>query len=68
MQDTTVGRALGGRHRLGEPGRIYVTQFVAVVRRSLFKAWFVPGRHRAAAPAYADDYRRAAPRHAHAAA
>jgi hypothetical protein len=35
-----------GRHRLGRPGLVHVTAFVAVVRRGLFESWRVPGRHR----------------------
>lgn len=36
----------GGRHRRGTPGLTSVTALVRVVRRNLFTALFVPGRHR----------------------
>lgn len=51
-----------GRHQLGAPGRIYVTEFVTVRRRGFLTSWWRPGRHRApvAAPRHARRARRPA--------
>lgn len=46
MRSAASTTLIRGRHRLGRPGLVYVTTFVAVVRRGLFESWRIPGRHR----------------------
>jgi len=53
VSDATTGSH--GRHRLGDPHRIHVTEWLTVVRRGFFASLWTPGRHRPVP----------APRHAH---
>lgn len=51
MSNTYAAPVGRGRHRLGRPGLVPATTFVALVRRGFFAALFHHGKHRFEYPA-----------------